>query len=103
MRFPAPTVISDLVVVCHSSYPGPCRTELKIPEVHCALVHPTCSLKIPLCLLETKSSQIQRALDIGRDLRTMAASTCTLERITLSALKRLLLGSSNDINVLRIP
>ena len=35
VRFPAPAVISDLVVVCHSSQPGPCGTGLKILEVHC--------------------------------------------------------------------
>ena len=45
--FPAPAVISDLVVVCHSFQPGPCGTGLKTYEVHCVFAHPTCSLKIP--------------------------------------------------------
>ena len=65
-------VISVLVVVCRSSYPGSCRTGLKIPEVHCVLAHPTCSLKIP-------SASSQRAMvadfdkmGIGSGLSTMA-------------------------------
>ena len=62
------------------------RNGTKIPEVHCVIAHPTCSLKIPLCLF-AKSSWFRVTMGIGRGLCTMGASTCTLERIALSAYK----------------
>ena len=34
-RLPAPAVISDLVVVCHSSQPGPCERVIQIQELLC--------------------------------------------------------------------
>ena len=81
--FPAPEVISDLVVVCHSPKPGPWGTGLKIPEVHCVFAHPTCSLKIPLCLF-AKSSRFGHGY---RARLEYYGFCCILERITLSALK----------------
>ena len=83
VRSPAPAVIFDLVVACHSSKPGPCGTGLKIPSVNCVFLHLICSLKIPLCLF----AKSMAAMGIERGLSTMGASTCTLERITLSRLK----------------
>ena len=47
VQFPAPAVISDLVVLCQSSKPSPCRTGLKVKEVHYVFEHPRRSLKIP--------------------------------------------------------
>ena len=49
-------VISNLVVVRHSSGQGPCETK---PEVHCVIAHPKCSLNIPLCHF-AKSSLLRR-------------------------------------------
>ena len=77
-------VISVLVVVSRSSYPGSCRTGLKIPEVHCVFAHPTCSLKIP-------SASSQKVANIsGHGYRARLeyfGLCCTLERITVFTLK----------------